>query len=92
MAQNYLAVNPQPCPICKVNVSMDCGYSHFDNYYDEFDCEHPDGENLECGGCPHTACNNCRQKALVEKERTRDGRECPDACHHCDWLLTECQL
>lgn len=54
--------NKMPCPNCGVNPAEDCGYSTYDPWTGEHDCEAPDNEGEMCDDCHHAHCSLCRLK------------------------------
>ena len=60
MKENQSA-ETQKCPICIVNDAIDCGYGVKDWWTQEFDCTHPNADEMECDGCYEIRCNECRK-------------------------------
>lgn len=55
------------CPRCGKTPARDCGYANWDA--PDFDCDHPDAENLlECP-CEHTLCIVCIGKEMSKWPR-----------------------
>ncbi len=52
--------NIQVCPNCFLRPSTDCGYGVRD-YVGEFNCTHPNANDLDCDGCTHILCNDCKE-------------------------------
>lgn len=56
----YSFPRSQPCPECVLYPAEGCGYEDWD-YFGDFDCIHPDAGELNCDGCLHLKCKNCKE-------------------------------
>jgi len=71
---NGIGNNRCPCPRCGVKPSMDCGYSSYDPWNGEYDCEAPDQDgDLMCEYCHHIHCSLCK---LEEKYNFKEEEFC----------------
>jgi len=62
----------QPCPKCGVNPAEDCGFGSWTTGSPlgppEYECEAPDAEELECDGCHHLMCKECKNAERLQSK------------------------
>lgn len=55
-----------PCPKCGLVPAEDCGYSTYDPYNGEHDCNAPDVDGEPCEYCHHLHCSLCKLKEAYD--------------------------
>lgn len=48
----------QPCPVCHLRPSENCGFLEYDPYNGDYDCVAPE-DDLDCDGCKYLTCSEC---------------------------------